>query len=78
MPDAEAVAIRAYVTGNGIQLKDPRWAPVVRRWGRLLLPNGQIARTAWKEREIEEKGRDLRRSRMVKVRIGLLALLFTR
>ncbi|TFK82224.1 hypothetical protein K466DRAFT_578255 [Polyporus arcularius HHB13444] len=65
--NAEAVAIRAYVTSNGVELKDPHWAPVVRRWARLLLPNGQIARTAWKEREIEDKGRDLRRSRMVKL-----------
>ncbi len=65
--DAEGVAIRAYVEAHGVHLNDPRWAPVVRRWARLLLPNGQIARTAWKEREIEGKGRDLRRSRMVKV-----------
>lgn len=37
------------------------------RWARLQLPNGQIARTAWKEEALEMHGKSPWRSRMVKV-----------
>ena len=30
---------------------DNEWCPVVTRWARLQLPNGQIAHSAWKEKE---------------------------
>ena len=30
---------------------DDEWQPMVTRWARLRLPNGQIARSAWKEKE---------------------------
>lgn len=39
------------------------------RWARLELPNGQIARTAWKEEALEMRGKKPRRSRMVKASI---------
>ena len=39
------------------------WQPMVTRWARLRLPNGQIARSAWKEKEKAK----VRISRNVKV-----------
>ena len=46
---------------------NPHWDPFVRRWARLRLPNGQIARCAWKESALEARGRKPRRAHMVKV-----------
>ncbi|KAI9066946.1 hypothetical protein FKP32DRAFT_1564687 [Trametes sanguinea] len=43
------------------------WKPLVRRWARLLLPTGQIARSAWKECQLEARGRKLRRAQMIKL-----------
>ncbi|OJT06314.1 hypothetical protein TRAPUB_2832 [Trametes pubescens] len=41
------------------------WIPEVFRWARLELPQGQIARTAWKECNWEAHGRQPRRGRML-------------
>jgi hypothetical protein len=44
----------------------PNWGgPRIRRWARLQLPNGQIARCAWKE--CAKSVEDVRRARCVKV-----------
>jgi hypothetical protein len=42
----EADAILRYLSTNGIDIVS---APSVTRWARLRLPNGQVARSAWKE-----------------------------
>lgn len=62
---AEGVAIHIYLDHAGAP--HPGWVPLVRRWARLRLPHGQIARTAWKECHLEMRGRQPRRARMVKV-----------
>jgi len=49
------------------------WFPHIVRWARLRLPNGQIARSAWKEKLKATK--DVRMARNVKVFISLLCLL---
>lgn len=49
------------------QFSNPAWIPVVRRWARLAIPTGQVARSAWKEVAREARGKQPRRSRMVKV-----------
>jgi hypothetical protein len=45
----EAAAIRSYFcdTVTGIP---PGWQPRITRWARLRLPNGQVARSVWKEK----------------------------
>lgn len=48
---------------------EPGYKPAVQRWARLRLPNGQIARSLWKEGITESRGRECRRARMVKVRM---------
>ena len=65
LPEEEEMAVRTYfqsVVGDlGIDLH-----PQVTRWARLRLPNGQIARSAWKEclKPIEQ----VRMARQVAVR----------
>jgi hypothetical protein len=49
VPEHEAAAIREQFTHLN-QNVDPLWQPSVRRWARLRLPNGQIVRSAWKEK----------------------------
>jgi hypothetical protein len=58
-PRLEAAVISEY-------LRCP--APKFRRWSRLWLPNGQIARSAWKEKE--SYAENVRMSRNVKVLIS--------
>ncbi|CDO78241.1 hypothetical protein BN946_scf184571.g4 [Trametes cinnabarina] len=68
----EDLALRTYLHAHsGVEIE----APVLRvtRWGRLQIPTGQIARTAWKEVAMEQRGKRPRRSRMVKLRDGRLA-----
>jgi hypothetical protein len=63
---SEAQAIQAYMTQARGAAEGVRWArPSIVRWARLGLPNGSIARSAWKEtlKPIEK----LRTSRMVEV-----------
>ncbi|KAH9846588.1 hypothetical protein C2E23DRAFT_948968 [Lenzites betulinus] len=69
---SEAAALRAYLqTTHGINIYAGKIQ--VTRWARLQLPNGQIARTAWKEHVQEIRGKSPRRARMVKLRDGRLA-----
>ncbi|KAI9057969.1 hypothetical protein FKP32DRAFT_1660001 [Trametes sanguinea] len=63
---AEAASIIAYLRNLRHPAADG-WVPIVQRWARLLLPNGQIARSAWKECEREAHGKQPRCSRMVKL-----------
>lgn len=60
----EGAAIRAYLVGAG-HPPSALWQPAVTRWSRVRLPNGQVARSAWKEtlKPIEK----LRCARNVKV-----------
>lgn len=62
----EANAILSYLTANEIHVTS---APPVTRWARLRLPNGQVARSAWKENAMT---RQPRIARMVKVHFFLL------
>ena len=51
MLDYEKDALLKYVEDSDIQDMDDEWCPMVTRWARLWLPNGQIACSAWKEKE---------------------------
>ena len=64
---SEGRALHDFLREQHVLLADPCWNPIVRRWARLRLPNGQIARCAWKESALEARGREPRRARMVKV-----------
>ncbi|KIM73760.1 hypothetical protein PILCRDRAFT_80789 [Piloderma croceum F 1598] len=44
----EVAAFRAHLGEEGQNMPD-NWCPCVRRWARLRLPNGQTARSGWKE-----------------------------
>ena len=61
--DCEAVAIHA--SGIPDDLNQPPGPVKVLRWARLLLPNGQVARCAWKEKSGRERA--VRCARNVKV-----------
>lgn len=62
--DSESNAVIRYY-GDNSEAVPIEWRPLVRRWARLQLPNGQIARSAWKEcLKPLKKGR---MARMVKV-----------
>ncbi|TBU29207.1 hypothetical protein BD311DRAFT_620999, partial [Dichomitus squalens] len=67
IPPVEAAALRDFLRNEGVTLRDPDWSAPVRRWARLRLPNGQVARCAWKECALEARRRKPRRARMVKV-----------
>lgn len=64
--EAEANAIRAYLWHLDPSL-DPEESFRVRRWARARLPNGQIARSRWKE-EVSRRN-NIRTGRNVKVSI---------
>ncbi|PIL24852.1 hypothetical protein GSI_12738 [Ganoderma sinense ZZ0214-1] len=61
----EGNEILRFLQEQRVHLEDPHWHPIVRRWARLRLPNGQIARCVWKECPLEARGRQLRRARML-------------
>lgn len=63
---AGKAVIRSYVETTADD-GAPRWCDKVRRWARVRLPNGQVARSAWKE-ELKPK-ENVRMARMVKVRL---------
>ena len=65
--DELTIAYRSYFEEAFPGQLDPESTPRVIRWARLALPNGQIARSAWKEKA--KPWRTLRAARMVKVRI---------
>ena len=56
----EGETIRSFLENAG----EPVWHVLIQRWARLRLPNGQIARSAWKEEGIKE---NMRMARNVKV-----------
>lgn len=58
-----ATAIRYFFQGRTANFNDSHVR--VCRWARLLLPNGQIVRTAWKENQ--KQLQNVRMSRFVKV-----------
>jgi hypothetical protein len=49
MREVEAIALRAFYQEEGQNLPDG-YHPSVYRWGRLRVPTGQVARSAWKEK----------------------------
>ncbi|TBU22478.1 hypothetical protein BD311DRAFT_742970 [Dichomitus squalens] len=64
VPDINAIALHAYLTKKAVRVPEA-WRPRLTKWGQLRLPNGQVARTAWKECEGERRGHPVHRSRMV-------------
>jgi len=66
--DMEGLAIRSYRESMG-EILPADWEALEVRWARLRLPNGQIARSAWKEKP---KGENLRISRNVQVNAFIL------
>jgi hypothetical protein len=67
--ECEAAAFRDYMREIEGHTVSDDWCPSVSRWARLRLPNGQIARSAWKEmlKPLEK----LRKARVVKVCLTL-------
>ena len=49
MRDCETIALRNYLGNDTISL-DGNLSPRIVRWARLHLPNGQVARSSWKEK----------------------------
>ena len=50
--DSQAAALKKYLDTDPACNRDEipgNWDPTVVRWSRLRLPNGQVARSAWKE-----------------------------
>ncbi|KAH8097056.1 hypothetical protein BXZ70DRAFT_895310 [Cristinia sonorae] len=70
LQEPEAKALLHYLRHAGetipLNLEISSWSAKVERYARLQLPNGQIARSAWKE--CQKKLEDVRISRMVKLR----------
>ncbi|KAK7024202.1 hypothetical protein VNI00_016510 [Paramarasmius palmivorus] len=62
----EMVAIRQYLQRQGVEVEE-NYTLKVTRWARVGLPNGQIARSRWKE-ELKPSNR-LRRARNVQVNL---------
>ncbi|KAI0682956.1 hypothetical protein C8T65DRAFT_595700 [Cerioporus squamosus] len=62
--EAEEQAVRAFLSQQ-FGFDNPTWTPIVRRWARLAIPTGQVARSAWKEVDREARGKQPRRSRML-------------
>jgi hypothetical protein len=61
----ESIAIRTYLARDGAILAADGWETYIRRWARVRLPNGQVARSLWKE--IKKPLSKLRTSRNLKV-----------
>jgi hypothetical protein len=61
----ESVAIRHFLTAAGLDTISPEFTISIRKWARLSLPNGQIARSYWKEKE--KQAERVRMARNVKV-----------
>jgi hypothetical protein len=47
--ECETTAFQVYMQSEGEAVPD-NWHPVISRWARLKLPNGLVARSAWKEK----------------------------
>jgi hypothetical protein len=64
----EAAVVRTFFKNATGQRSAIGWNPRVKHWARLRLPNGQIARSAWKE-----KAKALEKVRMARnVKVGVL------
>ena len=61
MEDAECKALKLYLQDTCNVDTPQNWSPKISRWARLRLPNGQVARSAWKE-----KLRPLKKVRMAR------------
>jgi hypothetical protein len=66
LPQVEEAAVRRYLTKCNHHLAAGT-SFTLRKWARVQLPNGQVARSAWQEKE-EEKKKHYRNSRNIKVR----------
>ncbi|CDO77865.1 hypothetical protein BN946_scf184612.g2 [Trametes cinnabarina] len=62
----DSAALTTFLEGKGVEVG--AWRPLIWKWARVRLPNGQIACTAWKECAGEKRGNAVRRSRMVKLK----------
>ncbi|CDO74927.1 hypothetical protein BN946_scf184706.g6 [Trametes cinnabarina] len=62
----EGQALTRFLATSGVNL--PGWKPAVWKWARLRLPNGQVARCAWKENEREQGDQHLRDGNFAEVR----------
>ena len=65
---AAAAAIRAHLEQH-YDIQRPNWSPRVHRWARLRIPNGQIVRTAWKEKL--KPAKEVRMSRNIKASLAV-------
>ena len=45
----EAIALKKYLQNFHFLALGEGWTPKITRWARLRLPNGQVARSQWKE-----------------------------
>jgi hypothetical protein len=50
MHDCERQSFADYLKDTHTLQVPDGWCPAVARWARLRLPNGQVARSAWKEK----------------------------
>jgi hypothetical protein len=75
MTDSAAVALRSYYEGEGQQLTDNGTSYKVIRWARLRIPTGQVARSAWKEKQ--KSISNVRMARNVKLKVGSIDLAFS-
>jgi hypothetical protein len=70
--DCERQALVTYLNDNHSVTVGDDWSPLIVRWARLRLPNGQVARSAWKEKlKPLEK---VRMARNIKVFINIYPL----
>lgn len=70
----EADAIKLYMEHEREEFSND-WEPDVVRWARLKLPNGQIARSAWKETEKSVVNQRISRNVQVKFIVGVRLIL---
>jgi hypothetical protein len=72
MRDCEKIAFAKHLHENHGVSVEIDWSPSIYRWARLRLPNGQVARSAWKEKlKPLEK---VRMARNIKVNFSLSSL----
>ena len=67
------MAIRKFYEEQGFGDFDENWFPHIIRWARLRLPNGQIARSSWKEK-LKSADSQVRTARNIKVSTASLPL----
>ena len=67
------MAIQKFYEEQGFGDFDKNWFPHIIRWARLRLPNGQIARSSWKEK-LKSADSQVRTARNIKVSTASLPL----